>query len=299
MEPHRVDRDNIDPALRRLYLQASAVALGGNLFLLLAKGAAALTSRSSAIYADAGNSASDVAYSILMGFGLWFSLRPPDDGHPHGHRRVESLVNLAIGLMMAYAAWEAAQAGLRAWRGGVAPALTPLALAVPLVAGFVKTGMYIVARRLGRRAASPALLATASDNLSDIVSSAMALVGYLGSRLLFPVLDPLAAYAVTAWIAYAAFGVLLDGIRQLVGGAGSPELRAAVVEAARGVQGVVAVDRVILEHNGPKISVDIHVRMCADTPLRDVHRASHSVRASIEALDEVDHAFVHVEPVLG
>ena len=57
--------------------------------------------------------------------------------------------------------------------------------------------------------------------------------------------------------------------------------------------------RVILEHHGPKISVDIPVRMCADTPLRDVHRASHSVRASIEALDEVDHAFVHVEPVLG
>ncbi len=94
---HRVDRDNISAATRRLYSRASLVAVVGNLALFGAKWAAAQTSGSSAIYADAANSASDVAYSLLMGLGLWLSLRPPDAGHPHGHRRIESLVSLLIG----------------------------------------------------------------------------------------------------------------------------------------------------------------------------------------------------------
>lgn len=295
-EPYRIDRDTIDPALRRLYIRASVIALGGNLLLLAAKAAAAYASGSSAILADAGNSASDVAYSLLMGLGLWLSLQPPDAGHPHGHRRIESLVSVLIGGAMAYAAWEAAQGGLRAWRSGEAPALTPLAVVVPLGAAAVKGGMYVLVRRLGERTSSPALLAAATDNLADIVSSAVALVGYAGSRLVSPLMDPIAAFVVTAWILRTAWGVLSGAVYQLVGGGGPPALYNAVVDAARSVEGVIAVDRVILEHIGPKISVDIHVRMAADAHLVDVHRTSHEVRARIEALDEVEHAFVHVEP---
>ncbi len=277
-------------------MQASAVALVGNVALLAAKGLAAVASGSSAIYADAGNSASDVAYSLLMGLGLWFSLRPPDDSHPHGHRRVESLVSVAIGGMMAYAAWEAFQGGLRSWQSGQAPTLTALAVAVPVAAGGAKGGMYLIVRRLAQKASSPALAASASDNLADIVSSALALIGYLGGNLLNPVLDPLAAFAVTAWIVRAAARVLWDGLQQLVGGAASPALRDAAIAAALSVPGVVGVDRVLLQHDGPVIDVDIHIRMAADAPLLDVHRASHSVRERIEALDGVEHAYVHVEP---
>ena len=295
-ELHRVERDTIDPALRRTYTRASAIALAGILLLLAAKAYAAYTSGSSAIYADAGNSASDVAYSLLMGLGLWLSLQPPDVGHPHGHRRIESLVSVVIGAMMTYAAWEAAQGGLRAWRGGQAPALTPSALVVPLVAAAVKGGMYVSVRRFGRESHSPALQAAASDNLADIVSSVVALLGYLGSRLLTPLLDPIAALLVAIWILRAAYGVLSSAVHQLVGGGGSPQLIEAIVEAAGGVAGVVDVERVILEHIGPKISVDIHIRMAADAPLVEVHRVSHEVRARLEEMEEVEHAYIHVEP---
>ena len=95
-EIQRVDIDNVSPHTRRLYVQASIVALLGNVLLVIGKGAAALVSGSSALYADAANSAADVAYSMLMGVGLWLALQPPDPGHPHGHRRIESLVSLFI-----------------------------------------------------------------------------------------------------------------------------------------------------------------------------------------------------------
>jgi cation diffusion facilitator family transporter len=291
-----VDRDKVPPTTRRIYLLASAMALGGNALLLVAKGLVASRTGSSAIYADAANSASDVAYSLLMGLALWLSLKPPDASHPHGHRRIEPLVNLLIGAMMLYAAYEAARSGVEALIAGGLPDLTGLAIGVLLGTAAIKAGMYHVALSYGQRVHSPALLASARDNLADISTSATALVGYLGARYLHPAVDPVAAFLVTLWIARNAIAVLRDGLRGLIGGAAPPELTTHILEAIHSVPGVLDAHRVIVEYVGPQVYVDIHVGMDPGASLREVHHVSHELRQRVEALAEVDHAYIHVEP---
>jgi len=291
----RVDSDNICSATRRLYTHASLIAFAGNLALLIAKGLAARVSGSSAVYADAANSASDLIYSLFMGLGLWLSLRPPDATHPHGHRRIESLVSLAIGIAMALAGVEAARTGFQTWQQGGHPTVTLWPIITLLGAALVKGWMYLAIRQIGRKTSSPALLASARDNLSDTVSSAAALVGLLGSLAVW-VLDPLAAFLVTAWIFRSAWQVLSEGMNQLIGGGAPPEIHRAVVQAALAVPGVLDTDRVIIEHSGPRVYVDIHIQMQHQSPLDEVHRASHAVREAVQELHEVDHVFVHVEP---
>ena len=290
-----IDHDNIAPFTRRVYARASGIALAGNLLLLVGKSVAAWLSGSSAVYADAANSASDLAYSVFMWFGLWLSLRPPDASHPHGHRRIESLVSLVIGAAMALAGVEAARTGITNWTRGGGPAVSALSVSILIGAALVKGAMYLIVRGLGRQAASSALLAAARDNLSDTVTSAAALVGLLGSRLA-PEVDPLAAFLVAAWILRSAWQVLAEGVQQLIGGGVSPELQSAVVRAALAVPGVVDTDRVIIEHIGPQVYVDIHIRMKGESSLDEVHRTSHAVREALQELAEVDHVFVHVEP---
>jgi len=295
-EIQRVDIDNVPPHTRRLYLQASLVALLGNALLVIGKGAAALVSGSSALYADAANSAADVAYSLLMGVGLWLSLQPPDPGHPHGHRRIESLVSLFIGGAMALAGVEAVRVGWRTWVEGPQP-ITSIWAYITLVATVLAKGvMFLVVRRLGQRANSPAILASARDNLTDMISSAMALVGILGSVYLFAAADPLAAFVVAAWIFYSAWAVLRESISHLIGGAARPELTDEVVEAAMTVPGVLDVHQVIIEYVGPQVRADMHIDMDGQLTLEQVHAASDAVREAVEALAEVDHAFIHVEP---
>ena len=296
-EIQRIDADNIPPHIRRLYTQASLLACWGNVLLLLAKAAAAAISGSSAIHADAANSASDVAYSMLMGLGLWISLRPPDPSHPHGHRRIESLVSVIIGAAMAGAGYEAARTGWGTWREGARPILSIWAWLVPIGAALVKSGMYLVARQIGAKAGSPAITASARDNLSDVISSGMALAGVLGSRYLFATADPLAAFVVALWIFRSAWEVLRDSIRQLIGGAASPQLARSVIHAAQSVPGVLDVHQVIIEYVGPQVRADIHIDMDGKLALSQVHRVGDAVREAVEALPEVDHAFVHVEPI--
>lgn len=295
-EVQRIDEDNVTPLTRRLYLRASVIALVGNALLVAAKGAAAWVSGSSAVYADAANSAADVAYSLFLGVGLWLSLRPPDLSHPHGHRRIEPLVSIVIALMMGLAGVQAALTGWRALQSGPRAVTSVWAYLAPIVTVPIKYGMYSVVRRIGEEAHSPALRASAKDNLTDVVSSAAALLGVAASWLLAPIADPIAAFAVAVWILRGAYDVLREGVRQLVGGAAPPELTQAVIDAAQSVPGVVDVHQVIIEWVGPQVRADVHIDMDRRANLDQVHEVSDAVRAAIEEMAEVDHAYIHVEP---
>ena len=296
-EVQRIDEDNVPPHTRRLYLRASVIALVGNLALMGAKGFAAALSGSSAVYADAANSAADVFYSLFLGVALWLSLRPPDLGHPHGHRRIEPLVSVVIGLAMGYAGVQAAIMGWRALRAGPEAITSIWAYLVPVGTVAVKYWMYRTVRRIGEEAHSPALRASARDNLMDVVSSATALVGVAASRFIAPIADPLAAFAVAVWILRGAYEVFSEGVRQLIGGGASPELTQAVIDAAQSVPGVVDVHQVIVEYVGPQVRADVHIDMDRRANLEEVHEVSDAVRAAIEEMAEVDHAFIHVEPI--
>ena len=293
----RVDTDTVSRQTRGLYVRAAVAAVAGNALLLLLKAVAARASGSSAIYADAANSAADVAYSLLMALGLWLALRPADAGHPQGHRRIESLVSVLIGAAMTYAGIEAARMGWATWRRGAQPILSAWAYGAPLGTVAIKAGMYLLVRRLGQRAHSPAILASARDNLADVVSSAAALIGVLGSRFLSPLADPVAAGLVALWIVRGAWAVLREAIEHLIGGAPSAELQAEVAEAARSVPGVLLVHRVIMEYVGPLVRVDIHINVDGHLSLAEAHAIGDAVEHAIESLGDVDHAFVHLEPL--
>jgi cation diffusion facilitator family transporter len=290
------DPKGVEPHIRRIYTQASVVGLVGNIVLVGAKGVVARISGSSAIYADAANSASDVAYSVLMLVGLWLSLRPADTSHPHGHRRIEPLVSIIIGLMMTLAAFEAGRNSIATWREGPQAIVSIWALVVPGVTAVIKGGMYLTVKRFAVRASSPALGAAARDNLVDVLTSVLAFVGVVGSRVIAPLADPVAGLLVVPWILHNAWEVFSESIHQLIGGHASPELVETIIERAGAVSGVLDVHQVIVEYVGPQVRVDIHINMEADQPLTVVHDVSDTVRERIEELEEVDHAFVHAEP---
>jgi cation diffusion facilitator family transporter len=292
----RLDRSAVSPSVQQVYRQATIIALVGNAFLLAIKAIAAHLSGSSALYADAANSAADLAYSVLMLIGLWLSLRPPDLSHPHGHQRIEPLVSVGIGAAMGYAGYEALTNGLAAWQQSAPVDVSLWFIAVPLVTVIAKGGMYLRVRSLASRVTSPAIAASARDHIADILTAGVVLIGLIGHRLFLPQADPIAGILVSVWIFYQALSVIREAIGHLIGAGASPELHAAAIEAIRQVPDVVDIEQLILEHVGPELRADIHVVVDGNMPLRRVHRVSHAIREAVEALDGVDHAFVHVEP---
>ncbi len=279
-----------------LYRRAILIAVVGNLLLTLGKGGVAWISGSSAVLADAVHSLSDVLYSALMAFGLWLSQRPADASHPQGHSRFEPLVSLLIGAMMALAGYTAVSGAVSRFNSG-ALAIDPGWPTAALVgSSLIKVQMYRVVNRLGRQAHSPAIRASARDNLSDVFTSAAAWLGVLGSRYLTPWLDPAAGVAVSLLIFRMAAEVWWENLGYLTGRAAEAELVEQIATRAANVSGVLGVHQVIADHVGPGVRADIHVDVDGEMTLNAAHAIADQVQAQVEALRQVDLAHVHVEP---
>jgi len=285
-----------DPDRRALYTRALVITLVGNLVLAAGKAIVAYLSKSVALYADAANSISDVFYSLLMVWGLWMAQQPPDLSHPQGHSRFEPLVGLMVSLAMTFAGYEAARAAVGRFISGglaVAPGLPTLVL---LLSAGVKTGMYVAIRRIAETLASPTLDVTARDNLSDMLTSSAAFVGTLGSAYVHPLLDPLAGFLVALWIFRAAWEAGKENLGYLTGAGASPELRTQIAMVAGEVLEVQCVHQVIAEYVGPQLVVDLHINVDGMLTLFEAHAIADRVQAVVEALPEVDRAYVHLEP---
>ncbi len=296
MNLQSVRRDRSDPQRQRLYRQAILIAIVGNVVLAAAKGAVAWFSGSSAVLSDAANSLSDMLYSVLMAVGLYLAQQPPDECHPQGHSRFEPVVSLLISIAMMLAGVSAMREGVLRFRSG-AVAIDPGWPTAVLVGGaLVKVVMYLMVERIARLVHSPAIHASARDNLSDVLTSVAALLGVWGSRFISPLFDPVAGVGVALWIFRAAWEILAENMGYLTGRRAPPELTAQIVAAASAVSGVLDVHQVIADHVGPRVRVDMHVDVDGEMTLHQAHAIADQVQAQVEALPTVDLVFVHVEP---
>ncbi len=207
----------IDPVRLRLYQRAIWIAVLGNVTLVLAKGAAAWLSGSTALLATAVDSASDLVYTLFMAWGLSRSQQPADESHPQGHARIEPVVSAVIALMMGLAGLEVVRQAIDRLRGQPATFAWGLPAAVLIGSALVKVIMYLAVRRLGQKAHSPAIMASAKDNLADVISAGTALAGVLAASWVHPLADPVAGLAVSVWIFRNAAGILVENLGYLTG----------------------------------------------------------------------------------
>ncbi len=284
------------PLHKTLYNRALTITICGNVLLAAAKGLVAYLSGSVAIYADAANSISDVFYSIMMIAGLWLAQRPPDISHPQGHSRFEPLVGLVVTFSMAFAGYEAGRASLQRFFTGGAAIENGLPTLVLLASAAVKAGMFYLITRIARQLSSPTLATTAKDNLSDVLASAAAFLGVIGSKYIHPLLDPGAGIVVAAWIFRAAFMAGKENLGFLTGAGASEELRRRIVETAESIPGVLRVHHTMTEYVGPQLVVDLHVNVKGSKTLIEAHAICDRITEKLEEFTEIDRAYVHVEP---
>jgi len=280
----------------KLYWRAIIVTILGNALLFTMKGIAAYYTDSAALYSDAANSAADVVYSLMMMLGLWIAMKPPDLSHPQGHSRFEPLVGVAVAVSMAFAGYEAASTSfVRFQSGGLAvePGLPSIVL---LASAFVKAGMFFFISSIAKRVGSPSLEVTALDNFSDILTSFAAFVGIILSSLWHPLADPIAGLLVAAWILKAAVGAVIENLGYLTGAAAEDNLRLKFIQAAESIPGVIGVHHIMTEYVGPKVVVDMHINVNGDLPLKESHQINDDVIRTLEAMPEIDRAYVHLEP---
>jgi cation diffusion facilitator family transporter len=211
-----------------------------NLVVAVGKIAVGLFSGAISITADGFHSLMDGSSNVIGLVANRIAEQPPDEKHPYGHRRFETIAALGIGVLLLVTAWEIVSSALERLRSGEQPEITPLTFAVLFGTLLVNLFISRYERREGRRLNSELLIADAANTSADVfvtlsVMGSMALVS-LGVTWA----DPLAALIIVVLIARAAWQVLRSTGGVLVDTAPfTPEALRALAETVPSVEHVL------------------------------------------------------------
>jgi len=277
--------------------KASYLGLMGNILLTFLKGFIGYIAGSAALMADAVHSASDFIGTLIVIKGVKIAHLPPDQSHPYGHHKAESIVSKIIAIILMITAvfigYEAFQI-LLADEIGI-PGVS--AIVVALISIGIKEGLYQYTIRVGRKYRNAALIADAWHQRSDAISSIAALIGITGAVLGFPFMDPLAGIVVAMLILKTAISIYIDAIHDLMDSAPPPEVLNNITEAAKTDEGVLAVSEVKVRRYGSMLLVDMKINVSPHISVEQGHAISARTKQNILSHnEEVKDVLIHVNP---
>lgn len=298
MENRKTNHTNDDFEI--VATRVSMVSIIGNLLLSALKALAGIFAHSGAMISDAVHSASDVFSSIIVIIGVRLSAQDSDDDHPYGHERFECVAAIVLavilfitGLFIGIGAFEDIFGGN--YQNLAVPGV--LSLIAAIISIISKEAMFWYTRAYAKKYDSGALMADAWHHRSDAFSSVGALIGIVGARMGFPVLDPIASLVICIFIVKAAYDIFRDAIEKMVDHSCDKETEAALRECASRQKGVLRVDVLHTRVFGNKIYVDIEICADGEQTLKEGHLIAEQVHTAIEQeFPKVKHIMVHVNP---
>ncbi|GFP37451.1 ferrous-iron efflux pump FieF, partial [Candidatus Hakubella thermalkaliphila] len=180
------------------------VALGSVIaaaFLTVAKLVIGLLTGSLGILSQAADSGLDLGAATITYFAVRVSDRPADQDHLYGHGKAESLSALIqAGLLLITCGWIIYEAVERLFFKTVAVQATLYAFVVMGISIIISVNRSVVLRRTAKKYGSQALEAGALNFSSDVLSSAVVILGLIMVRLGLPLADSLAALVVATLV---------------------------------------------------------------------------------------------------
>ena len=247
------------------------------------------------IISDGFHSLTDSASNVMGIIGLRAARKPPDEDHPYGHRKYETLAAAGIFVFLLVVVVEVIRTALTRLRGGEAPQVTLASFVVMLVTLAINIVIVRYESARGRELGSELLLADAAHTWSDVLTSCAVLVSLAGVWLGWPILDPLGGLIVAVFIARTGIqigretsGILSDRVVM-----NEDDIRNVVMS----VPDVVGCHHIRTRGSLDHTFLDLHVWFPANITLHEAHRLSHVVKDRlIQKFPHIADAIIHIEP---
>ena len=267
-----------------------------NLAVAFAKIAFGYATGAISILSDGFHSLTDAASNVVGLVGVQAAGRPPDDDHPYGHRKYETVAAAAVTLFLLFVMVEVLRNAFNHLTGRAAPhAITPASFVVMVITVAINLFVIRYESREAARLASEVLLADAIQTRGDVWTSLTVIAALAGARAGLPILDPLAALVVAGFIGYAGYqiarattGILSDRI--VISDA---DLERVVM----GVPGVLGCHHIRTRGSADHVFLDLHIWLPPDMRLTDAHELSHIVKDRLMTrYPQIADAIIHIEP---
>lgn len=294
------DNENIaDAKVRQAYGRVSGmVGILCNLILFAFKLMAGVMTGAVSIMADAFNNLSDAASSVVTLIGFHMAGKPADLDHPFGHGRIEYLSGLFVSVAIL-------MTGVELLKTSVDKIIHPTDLSFNVVSVVILAASILMKLwmsrfnfTLGEKLQSEAMKATATDSLSDCISTAAVLLGVFIAMLTGKNIDGIIGTLVALFVCFAGFNAAKETIQPLLGQAPEPELVENIRKRVMQEDMVLGVHDLIVHDYGPgRRMISLH----AEISYKEDIMAAHDMIDNIER-DLCEQfqclATIHMDPVV-
>jgi len=269
--------------------------LVANLVVVVAKIVVGLRTGSLGVLGDAVHSSVDAMNNVLALAFIWMAAREPDEDHPYGHEKFETLGALAIVVFLSITCFELVKgAVVRLVRGGTAVEAGAGELAVLGATLVINVIVTLYETRRGRQLNSEILLADAAHTRADVFITVGVLIGVVASRAGYWYVDPVVAVLVGCMIIVLAYGIVRRSVPVLVDqlAAAPNEIRRAI----EGIDGVVSAYDIRSRGGEERRFAELTISVNGDDTVRSAHEIADVVERRLRERLGFHEVLVHIEP---
>ncbi len=283
--------------LERTKRYATTLSLTYNILATAIKLVAALLTGSMSLLSEAIHSATDIVASFLAYIGVRIASVPPDERHPYGHGKVETLAGFGEAILLFLIVLYLMGEGVRRLIVGSELEHIELGLATMVLSAIssLAVGQYVW--RTGKRTGSLALLSNGQHLMVDFWTSMGVLVA-LGLIWLtgWTVIDPLLAIGIALWLLRGAWRLMHNAFHELIDQSLPAEEIAKVDALVRAEPGVISYHRLRTRRSGSMRYIDLHIVVPADWSLQQAHAVADRLEKRINQELSPAHTVIHVDP---
>ncbi|HYE75744.1 MAG TPA: cation diffusion facilitator family transporter [Blastocatellia bacterium] len=270
-----------------------------NIAVVIGKLIAGFMAGSLSVISDAIHSSVDSLNNIVGLVVMKYATAEPDEDHPYGHAKFETLAAFAIAGFLFVTCYQiAVSAFSRIFNpNSEPPEITSLTIGTIAVTIVVNIFVTVYEHREGKRLNSEFLIADAVHTRSDVLVSLSVLAGLFMVKFGYVWLDPFFALGVAVMIASNGYKIFKATIPVLVDAAPVPAER--IEQIVNNVPGVHSAHDIRSRSLGGGMFVEMHLHVLPE--VETDHVTTHDVTEEIERRLEEEFgrvtATIHVEPL--
>jgi cation diffusion facilitator family transporter len=253
---------------------------------------------SQSLLADGIHSLSDLLTDALVLFTARHAKEAPDEEHPYGHGRFETIGTLVLGgFLIAVGIGIVWDAGERLFSPEQLLHPETFTLYVAAFSILANEGLFFYTRFYANKINSNLLRANAWHHRTDSVSSIVVLVGIGGTIMGLPYLDAIAAVLVGIMIIKIGWNLGWAATQELADAGLEEESLLEIREVIGKISGVKSVHMLRTRKLGGHAMADVHVQVDPWLSVSEGHRIAEVVQYGlIDGVDVLEDVTVHIDP---
>jgi len=248
-----------------------------------------------AMMSDGFHSFFDGISNIVGLIGTWIAYHPPDENHPYGHRKYETLFTIIIAAMIFVTCFEILKRVYFFFIEGYKTTVTWASFVVMLITIGVNIFVTLYESKKGKKLGSSFLIADAKHTKSDIFASVAVIISLFFAKMGYYLADPIVGIVITFFIARIGYEILKEASDTLVDTVCLDT--AAIKFVVNSIEGVKGCHDIRTRGASNCTYLDLHALVRSDLPIEKAHEIADKIENEIKKeFPSVVDIVVHIEP---